>query len=186
MNSGLQSTTNTAPRSHSCGAANAALTREDRAMQPVVFIARLVGPLFVVLGIGCLINQTVYADMIGQAVLVPVIIYMSGLMSFLAGVAMLNGYHAWTADWRIIITILGWLLVIAGIVRIMLPAAAAVARHHDLFRRLCDGDRRHHRADHRRLAQFQGLPDRDRITGNNNTRAHDRGHARTGNSGVHR
>ncbi len=96
-------------------------------MQPVVFIARLVGPLFVVLGIGCLLNQQVYADMIGQAVLVPVLIYLSGLMAFLAGVAMLNGYHAWSADWRVIITILGWLLVIAGIIRIVLPAAAAVA-----------------------------------------------------------
>jgi hypothetical protein len=95
-------------------------------MPPVVFIARLVGPLFVVLGLGCLINQTAYADMIGQAVLVPVVIYMSGLMSFLAGVAMLNGYHAWTVDWRIIITILGWLLVVAGIIRIMLPVAAVV------------------------------------------------------------
>ncbi len=96
-------------------------------MQPVVFIARLIGPLFVVLGIGCLVNQTVYADMIGQAVLVPVLIYLSGLMAFLAGVAMLNGYHGWTADWRIIITILGWVLVIAGIIRIVLPGAAAVA-----------------------------------------------------------
>ncbi len=96
-------------------------------MQPVIFIARLVGPLFVVLGVGCLLNQQVYTDMIGQAVLVPVVIYLSGLMAFLAGVAMLNCYHAWTADWRVIITILGWLLVIAGIIRIVLPAAAAVA-----------------------------------------------------------
>ena len=93
-------------------------------MQPVVFIAKLIGPLFVVLGIGCLVNQTVYADMIGQAVLVPVLIYLSGLMAFLAGVAMLNGYHGWTADWRLIITILGWVLVIAGIIRIVLPACS--------------------------------------------------------------
>ena len=96
-------------------------------MPPVVFIARIVGPLFVVLGLGCLLNQTVYADMIGQAVLIPVLINLSGLMAFTAGVAMLNGYHAWTADWRVIITIFGWLLVIAGVVRIVFPAAAAVA-----------------------------------------------------------
>jgi hypothetical protein len=96
-------------------------------MEPVIFIARLVGPLFVVLGIGCLINQTLYADMVGQAILVPVLIYLSGLMAFLAGVAMLNGYHRWSADWRIIITILGWLLVIAGVIRILLPTVAAVA-----------------------------------------------------------
>ena len=96
-------------------------------MQPVVFIARLVGPLFVVLGIGCLVNQTLYADMIGQAILVPVLIYLSGMMAFLAGVAILNGYNGWSADWRIIVTILGWLLVIGGVIRIVLPTVAAVA-----------------------------------------------------------
>ena len=111
-------------------------------------------------------NQTVYADMIGQAVLVPVVIYLSGLMAFLAGVAMLNGYHAWTADWRIIVTILGWLLVIAGIIRIVLPAAAAVLAIAHLFRSVRDGDRRHHRSRHRRLSQLQGLSDREQIAGN--------------------
>ncbi len=95
-------------------------------MQPVVFIARLIGPLFIVLGVGILINQSVYTDMIGQAVLIPVVIYLSGLLAFTGGVAMLNGYHAWTADWRVIVTILGWIMVIAGIVRIVLPAVSAV------------------------------------------------------------
>ena len=56
----------------------------------------------------------------------PVLIYLSGLMAFTAGVAMLNGWHAWTADWRIIITLLGWILVIAGIIRIVLPTLTAV------------------------------------------------------------
>ena len=99
-------------------------------MQPVVFIARLVGPLFVVIGIGCLVNQTLYADMIGQAILVPVLIYLSGIMAFLAGVGILNGYNAWTADWRVIITIFGWLCAIGGVIRIVLPtltAATAIA-----------------------------------------------------------
>lgn len=94
-------------------------------MQPVVFIARLIGPLFVVLGVGILLNQKLYADMIGQAVLVPVVIYLFGVMALLAGLAILNVHRAWTADWRVLITILGWLLVIAGIVRIALPGIAA-------------------------------------------------------------
>jgi hypothetical protein len=94
-------------------------------MQPVVFIARVVGPFFVVLGIGLLLNQQVYTDMVGQAVLVPVVIYLSGILALLAGVAMLNGYHRWTADWRVIVTIFGWVLVIAGILRIVLPTVVA-------------------------------------------------------------
>jgi hypothetical protein len=96
-------------------------------MQPVVFMARLIGPLFVVLAIGMLLNSTLYADMIGQAVMMPVVIALSGILSFSAGVAMLNGYHVWTFDWRIIITVLAWLLVIAGVIRIVLPVVAAAA-----------------------------------------------------------
>ena len=47
------------PETTSRDRARVAMTRradapKDRAMPPVVFIARLVGPLFVVLGIGCL------------------------------------------------------------------------------------------------------------------------------------
>ena len=60
-------------------------------MQPVVFIARIIGPLFVVLGIGVLVNERLYADMIGEAVLAPILIYLTGLLAFTAGVAMLNG-----------------------------------------------------------------------------------------------
>jgi hypothetical protein len=99
---------------------------KEHNVQPVVFIARLIGPLFVVLGVGILLNQAVYADMIGQAVLIPVLIYLTGMLALTAGVAMLNGYHAWTVDWRVVITILGWIMVIAGIVRIVLPAVTAV------------------------------------------------------------
>jgi len=99
---------------------------KEHNVQPVVFIARLIGPLFVVLGVGILLNQAVYADMIGQAVLIPVLIYLTGMLALTAGVAMLNGYHAWTADWRVVITILGWIMVIAGIVRIVLPVVTAV------------------------------------------------------------
>ena len=94
-------------------------------MPPVVIIARIVGPLFAVIGIGMLLNQKLYSDMIGQAILVPVLIYLSGLLAFTAGVAVLNGYRSWTADWRVIITILGWIMVIAGIIRIVIPAVTA-------------------------------------------------------------
>ncbi len=90
-------------------------------MQPAVYIARLVGPLFVVLGVGVLLNRTLYADMIGEAVRTPTLIYISGLLALTAGLAVLNAYRAWTADWRVIVTILGWLFVIAGVIRIVLP-----------------------------------------------------------------
>ncbi len=90
-------------------------------MPPAVLIARLVGPLFVAIGAGILLNASFYAGAIVEAVHSPTLVYLSGIASLLAGLAMLNAYRAWTADWRVVTTILGWLMVIGGIIRIVVP-----------------------------------------------------------------
>jgi hypothetical protein len=41
--------------------------------------------------------------------------YLSGLLSLLAGLAIVNLHNTWRADWRVIITVLGWLMTIGGI-----------------------------------------------------------------------
>ena len=83
-------------------------------MTPAVLIVRLVGPLFVAIGIGILLNAPFYAGMIVEAVHSPTLVYLSGVASLLAGLAILNAYRAWTANWRVIVTVLGWLCVIGG------------------------------------------------------------------------
>jgi len=94
-------------------------------MQPAVFIARLAGPLLVAIGVGILLNEAVYAALITEAVHSPTLIYFSGLLTLVGGLAILNVYWAWTSDWRVIITVLGWLLVIGGVMRIVLPRVTA-------------------------------------------------------------
>ena len=91
-------------------------------MPPAVLIARLIGPLFVAIGVGILLNAPFYvgSDRRGRRT-ARRWFTCRGSLSLLAGLAMLNAYRAWTADWRVVVTILGWLMVIAGIVRIVLP-----------------------------------------------------------------
>ena len=94
-------------------------------MLPAVFIARIIGPVFVVIGLSILLNEQIYAAIIIEAVHSPTLIYFSGLLSLPIGIAMLNVYRAWTADWRVAVTILGWLFLLGGILRILLPQTTA-------------------------------------------------------------
>jgi len=94
-------------------------------MQPAVFITRLVGPAFVAVGLGVLLNGPFYTSLLAEATRSPTLIYFSGLISLIPGLAILNVHRTWTSDWRVIITILGWLLVIGGVIRIVLPATTA-------------------------------------------------------------
>jgi hypothetical protein len=93
-------------------------------MPAAILIARLVGPLFVALGLGLLLNSTFYAVAVGEGAHSPVLIAISGMATLVAGLAILNAYRAWTADWRMLVTLIGWLFVIAGLIRLILPTLA--------------------------------------------------------------
>ena len=85
------------------------------------FLARLMGPTFVVIALGMLINLGTYESMIAEALHPGVVFYLSGLLSLLASLAIVNLHNRWQVDWRVIITVLGWLMTVGGIMRIVLP-----------------------------------------------------------------
>jgi hypothetical protein len=94
-------------------------------MPPATFIARLIGPLYIAVGLGILLNGPFYTALVVEAVHSPTLIYFSGLLAFVPGLAILNVYRKWTEGWRVIVTIIGWLLVIGGAIRLVLPATTA-------------------------------------------------------------
>ncbi len=49
------------------------------------------------------------------------LIYLSGLLALPVGTAIVLAHNVWAPDWRAIITVLGWLAVIGGAVRIVFP-----------------------------------------------------------------
>ena len=51
----------------------------------------------------------------------PARIYIPGFLFLMLGVLITVGHPVWTMDWRVIITILGWILLVKGIMRILAP-----------------------------------------------------------------
>ena len=93
-------------------------------MDRSLFLARLLGPTFVAVALGMLINLGIYESMIADALHPGILFYLSGFLSLLAGLAIVNLHNRWQMDWRVIITVLGWLMTIGGIMRIVLPRVA--------------------------------------------------------------
>jgi hypothetical protein len=86
-----------------------------------VIIARLVGPLFATIGVGMLTNTGTYRKIAEQYLTNPAIIYFSGVLLLLVGLAILNAHNAWTRDWRSCVTFIGWLMTVVGVWRIIAP-----------------------------------------------------------------
>jgi uncharacterized membrane protein HdeD (DUF308 family) len=51
----------------------------------------------------------------------PALVLVSGVLSFVAGLAVVRVHNHWAADWAVLVTIFGWLLLIGGLVRMLFP-----------------------------------------------------------------
>src|SRR5262245_25331825 len=71
-------------------------------MDRSIFLARLLGPTFAAIALGILINLGIYDRMISEALHTGILFYLSGLLSLLAGLAIVNLHNMWCADWRVI------------------------------------------------------------------------------------
>ena len=107
-------------------------------MRTSILIARLIGPVMAIIGIGMLTNGLVYQQMFGQILAGYPFIYFSGILLLLAGLIILNMHNDWTPDWRSLITLIGWLMTGVGTFRIIAPqfpafVAGSVVTHTGFF-----------------------------------------------------
>jgi hypothetical protein len=93
-------------------------------MERATFIAKLLGPFFLVVGVGMLVNQSVYQGLISEFLHSTALVYLSGLLSLIGGLAVVNVHNSWSSGWNVVITVIGWLMLIGGIVRLVLPQLA--------------------------------------------------------------
>ncbi len=90
-------------------------------MQRSTYLAKLIGPVMIAIGLGVLLNGAAFRTLAEQFLHSYALIFLAGLMTLVAGLALVLAHNLWVNDWRVIITIVGWLSVIGGFVRVVLP-----------------------------------------------------------------
>jgi hypothetical protein len=90
-------------------------------MQTSVFLARLIGPVMLVVGLAVFANQRAFRDMAEEFLASRALLFLSGLLIMPMGLAIVLTHKVWTADWRVLITLFGWLNAIGGAVRLLAP-----------------------------------------------------------------
>ena len=91
-------------------------------MNTSILIAKLIGPILFVAAFAMLANTKELQEMAHEFLKDRGLIYVTGVMAMLGGLAIINSHNIWTADWRVIITVLGWIMTIGGAIRMALPS----------------------------------------------------------------
>ena len=88
------------------------------------FIAGLAGPVALALGVSILVNRDLFPAILEQIQNNFPLIIVTGVLALVAGLAIVRTHAVWSG-WPIVITIFGWLLVIGGLLRIVMPRQMA-------------------------------------------------------------
>ena len=88
-------------------------------------IAGLLGPSLIALAAALLINLGSMSTLVEAVSRDPAIVLVSGVLAFVAGLAVVRVHNHWAADWAVVVTIFGWLLLIGGLVRMLFPIRLA-------------------------------------------------------------
>ena len=84
------------------------------------FLANLFGLSIIAVNLSLLLYpkniEKIFDSMRNEATL-----FFTGIISFVIGTAMILSHNIWTNDWRVIVTILGWAILVKGVMRLFLP-----------------------------------------------------------------
>jgi len=70
-------------------------------------IAGLIGPTLVAIAAAILLNLGTLPVLIEEASRDAALIYLSGILTFVAGLAIVRAHNRWTVGWPVLVTVLG-------------------------------------------------------------------------------
>ncbi|OGX18577.1 MAG: hypothetical protein A3K83_00330 [Omnitrophica WOR_2 bacterium RBG_13_44_8b] len=94
-------------------------------MDNSILLAKFIGPFIIIIGIGILFNTKIFLRIGEDFFKNSALVYISGIVTFLMGMAIVLFHNIWVADWRVIITLFGWSTLIKGAWLIILPGTLA-------------------------------------------------------------
>lgn len=92
-------------------------------METSIIIAKILGPFYLIVAAGLLLNQDVVRSLARDAATRVDFLYFTGLISLLLGLLIVVIHNVWSG-WPVVITILGWIAVVRGVVRVVAPHRA--------------------------------------------------------------
>ena len=94
-------------------------------METSKIIAALLGPTLVASSISLLANLGDAQILISGLSQYPALIMIAGYAAFVPGLAIVYFHNRWTASWPVLVTVMGWLSLIVGFLRMVFPAQIA-------------------------------------------------------------
>ena len=90
-------------------------------MQTSIFLAKLMGPMLFAMGLFVVLRRERMRRVVREFLDSETLIFLSGVITLPVGIAIVISHNVWEANWRVLITLFGWIVILAGIARLAFP-----------------------------------------------------------------
>jgi hypothetical protein len=88
-------------------------------------IAALLGPTLVASAVTVLANLDAMPTLIEAMAQSPMLVVLAGYAAFVPGLAIVYFHNRWSGGWPVVVTVMGWLSLVIGLVRMIFPMQIA-------------------------------------------------------------
>jgi uncharacterized membrane protein YhaH (DUF805 family) len=81
-------------------------------------IAGLLGPTLIAVSLTESMNIDIFANTSAH------LVYLNGTLLFVAGLAIVRVHNRWMGGWPVLVTLMGWLALLGGLIRMIAPVSA--------------------------------------------------------------
>ncbi len=89
-----------------------------------IWIAKFLGPVMLAVSIPMMLTPASLQETTRRFLANRPLLLVAGILAMTAGLAILNTHNVWAGDWTVIVTLLGWAMVLGGAFRIIAPGVA--------------------------------------------------------------
>ncbi len=86
-----------------------------------VFIAKIMGPYFLLIALSIVVNRGFFQQLMEDYCKSHILILFGGMLAFVFGLVVVQVHNIWVSGWPVLITILGWSSIVKGMWLILFP-----------------------------------------------------------------
>lgn len=86
-----------------------------------IFLAKLLGIYMILVGLIFMIRRKALMPAMQEVIKNKALIYIIAILELLAGIAIVLSHNIWVLGFEVIITIVGWLMIVEGVLYLLLP-----------------------------------------------------------------
>jgi hypothetical protein len=87
------------------------------------FLGKALGLYLIIIAVAMLINTQHFITQIGQLINNSQLMFVTGFFTLLFGIFLVAAHNIWQWNWRLLITLLSWLILLKGASIVLYPQA---------------------------------------------------------------